>query len=125
MLLEATALAVAARYITPIIIRQIAMDGVYHADCTGHPGITEAAVTVSTNVQHLILSNESTIAIIALSDIQSAIYEITPDGSHSLKIVWRSYGLDVSTTLTLNTWWEAYRLELVLCKKNTAWVLAS
>lgn len=114
VLLGAAILVGAASIITPIILRHITNDGVYHAHCVGNPAIPEGDVTVSADSRHLILANENTIAIIAINHIQSVTLENTIDGLHHVLILWLDAGSETLTSLAFTSNRDAHRVVALL-----------
>jgi hypothetical protein len=110
MLLGAVAFVVAARYTAPTILRQIAIDGVYHARCIGHPIIHDARVDVSADALHLVLSSDLSLALISRSDIRSVAVDSTDDGLHRVSILWRTSCAETLTTLTFQHLRDARRV---------------
>jgi hypothetical protein len=96
---------------TPIILRQIALQGVYTASCIGFPTIEyTATVTVSADDQHLILYDQCSIVIIPCSNIQSVMYDNAGDGLHRLLILWSESGSETFSELVFNSRQDARRV---------------
>ena len=110
LLLGAVAFVVAARYTTPTILRQLAIDGVYHARCTGHPVINDANVDVSCDALYLVLSGNVSLALISRKDIRSATVEKSDDGLHRVSILWDNAHAETLTTLTFQHMHDARRV---------------
>jgi hypothetical protein len=114
LLLGAVTFVVAARYTTPVILRQLAHHGIYHARCIGHPIIHDASVDVSTDALYLVLSGDVSLALIARTDIRSVAVENTDDGLHRVSILWRNSYAETLTTLTFQYLRDARRVVRLL-----------
>jgi len=102
------AFVIAASLSSPLILRQIALHGVYTAYCIGLPAIEyTTTVTVHADDQHLILFNQYATVIIPCSTIQSVRYDNEGDGVHRLLILWSDSGSETLATLIFNSRREA------------------
>jgi hypothetical protein len=110
MLLGAVAFVVAARYTTPSILRHMAVDGIFHARCTGHPDIDDASVNVRADGRQLILSTDTALALILRNDIRRVTIDRTNDGLPRVSILWGSLHAESFTTLTFLTQRDAQRV---------------
>ena len=110
VMLGAVAFVVAARYTTPVVLRHLAIDGIYHARCIGHPAIHDASVNVSADPLHLVLSGDVSLALISRRDIRSAVVENTDDGLHRVSILWRNTYAETLTTLTFKSLRDARKV---------------